>query len=219
MDPRQKYVQWLRIALSEELTRLGAFLASRRKHGRLPKLRASLKIIRWRESEKSRLCQLVKHRSQNHVEFYWTFLAVRYNGSEFNILQIMHFYLLNSLYPEPNCYSLHYILGKASNVLTHAVNGTILNCEKRSNRRNAYPTSTLSTTNHARTDRWWVTYRLKYGMGNNPFIVLGLEKTGVAVRNLHASWILVCLLYQCPGIATSYVTCPFTRLPGCFDIS
>ena len=94
MDPRQKYAQWLRIALSEGLTRLGAFLAWRRKHSRLPKPRASLKIIRWTESKKNRLCQWVKQRSQNRVELYWTFLAVRCYSCEFCIFQNMHLSLL-----------------------------------------------------------------------------------------------------------------------------
>jgi hypothetical protein len=52
----------------------------------------------------------------------------------------MNLPLLNSLYPESNCYSFHYILWTASNVLNKAVNGVILNGEEKSNRRNAYPT-------------------------------------------------------------------------------
>ena len=183
MDPRQKYAQWLRIALSEKLTRLGAFLASRRKHSRLPKRRASLKIIRWRESKKSRLCQWVKDRSQNHVELYWTFLALRCFGSEcnplnaelnsichllalleahfifhvsrlrVNIVQNVHLSLLNSLYPEPTCYCINYILGRASNVFNNAVSGMILNCEKRNNRRNAYP-SHFHFVHHKSLTNW-----------------------------------------------------------------
>ena len=37
----------------------------------------------------------------------------------------MHFSLLNSLYPEPYCYSLYYILERASNVFNNAVNGIL----------------------------------------------------------------------------------------------
>jgi hypothetical protein len=43
--------QILRIALSKESTRAGAFLTWRRKQSRLPKRRASLKIKRWTNSK------------------------------------------------------------------------------------------------------------------------------------------------------------------------
>jgi hypothetical protein len=43
----------------------------------------------------------------------------------------MHFSLSNSFYPEPYCYSVYYILGRASNVFNNAINGMILKGEKK----------------------------------------------------------------------------------------
>jgi hypothetical protein len=52
-------IQWLRISLSKWSTRLGAFLASRRKQSRLPKLCASLKIRRLTKPKKKGLRQCI----------------------------------------------------------------------------------------------------------------------------------------------------------------